>query len=182
MEASISTAEAAKRLATTAPTVRRMLESGQLAGNRRSRGSRFVWDVTPTSVNAYLAAHGPINGKRPSRPSKLDNLAAELEELREQVRQGAGGNSLVPASHSERDELRAENVSLRDALARTREALEMQLQADEERSAQVDHLLDAAKAGERADTLHRRAFAEIEGAITAFTQPGHLGQMGSGQR
>jgi hypothetical protein len=177
----ISTTESARRLLTTKPTVHRLLESGALKGKKRQRGSRFVWDVDPTSVAAYLATHGPINGKRQVPSTRLGALEVEFEKLREQVRRLTQGSPLPPDAMSERDDLRAETVSLRDALARTREALDLQRQADEERSAQVHHLLEAAEAGERVDALHRKSLTEFDDALAGFTQPGHVGQMTSGQ-
>jgi hypothetical protein len=178
----ISTAVTAKRLNTSQPTVRRMLKDGLLQGTPRARGTRIVWDVDPSSVDSYLKTNGRLDGKRRTNPSRLESLESQVAELRQQVRELVEDYGSAPVTPSDHDDLRAEIVDLRDALARTREALELQRKADEERAAQVDHLLEATKAGERAEGLRRKAIVELDDALAGFTQPGHLGRLDSGQR
>jgi hypothetical protein len=150
-------------LDTSTVTIRSLLNAEELTGRKRSWGRREVWEVDPESVKQFLMLHGRFTGTRrasrrgPSRTARSDDDLARLA--------------------AERDELRARNVALLDALARTRAAVEIQARADNERAAVVRHLLDALAGTERSDELRREAIAELQEAAASFSRPGHVGEL-----
>lgn len=170
MSDEISVAEAARRLGASPPTIRGLLDSGRLSGRRKPRGSRFVWSVDGESVERFRSEHGPFGGRRRPQHS-VASLAAEVESLR--LALDSTLNCAV-----ERDDLRATLVTLRDALAQTRDVLQLQREADDARADMVQHLLDALAAGERADNLRRGALERLEAAVGTATGPGHPGELG----
>lgn len=104
-------------------------------------------------------------------------LEAQVTRLQEEVDAQAGERSPIARdAERERDDLRAEVVTLRDSLARLREAGDLQRAADKQTSRQVEHLLAAIEAGNRADALRRKAFDTLRGALYAQERPDHLGQ------
>lgn len=150
-----------------------MIERGLLSGGQQQRGTRFVWLVDVSSIEAYLNEHGQFKKKR--RESRLDKIEAELAALRAAI----GGAATAPADvERERNDLRATVVTLREALARAHSVAELQREAEAERATMIEHLQTAAAAGERADALRRQAMAELEAAIAAASRPGHLGMRG----
>jgi excisionase family DNA binding protein len=171
----ISTQEAGDLLGASKPTVRALIEKGQLSAAREERASRFVWRVDRRSVDRYLSEHGRLDGRRRARLSPLKRIEAELSLVRATVEARAPGSLAENNLERERDDLRAEVVSLRDALARTRVVADLQRDADVERAAVVEHLLAASAAGERADVLRRQALAALDEALAGFTRPGHAG-------
>lgn len=122
MQDRISTAEAARRLGTTPPTIRRLLEEEKLRGSREQRGSRFRWLIDEQSVTAYLSKHGKFPGR--SGPRGGASIESKLAELSEQV--DALERVVSPTPHpgggrvadleAERDDLRAELVSVHESL------------------------------------------------------------------
>src|SRR4051794_13765056 len=64
MEDEFSVAEAAVALGTSPQTVRTLLRKGQLRGERRAWGSRYVWVVPSGSIDEFLSHHGRIDGRR----------------------------------------------------------------------------------------------------------------------
>ncbi|GAA4696583.1 UPF0182 family protein [Nocardioides conyzicola] len=64
MEDEFSVAEAAEALGTSPQTVRTLLRKGELGGERKPWGSRFVWVVPRQAVDAFLAEHGRLEGRR----------------------------------------------------------------------------------------------------------------------
>lgn len=78
---------------------------------------------------------------------------------------------------AELDEVRALNVALKEALARTRTAADLQAKADAERGAAVKSLLAVTSATERADEFRRQALAELNEATAAFSRAGHIGDL-----
>jgi excisionase family DNA binding protein len=179
MPASVTTSEAARRLGTTKPTVRVLLEKGQLSGTRLPRGSRFNWRIDEDSLERFLAECGRYDSRRAARTSRLGKIEVELAFLRQAVR-GQGAEAGVLSNHQgpvdeiqrERDDLRAQVVSLEEALARAHAVAELQRDADAERAAVVEHLLAAGAANERADALRRKALTELEEALAGFARPG----------
>lgn len=175
----VSTAEAARRLTTTPPTIRGLLASGELSGRKVARGTRFAWLIDEASVERYRRRHGPFSRrKRASSPTLLE-VAAEVRALREAFERDPARLGGTASTQRERDDLRAKVVTLEDALARTRAAVDLQLRADAERATMVEHLLAAASAGERADSSRRAALAEFHEAAGAAAQAGHLGNLGA---
>lgn len=177
MSDDISTADAARRLNTTPPTVRRLLERGDLTGRQEARGGRFSWRVSEASLEKYLDAHGPFAGRRRGA-SRLGELEDEVRQLRDLLSGTGARPGRAATSQQELDDLRAEAMSLRDAMARLRTAAELQRQADKERARTIQHLLEAASAAERADALRRNAIAELEDGLAAMTQAPHPGGLG----
>ncbi len=125
-----------------------------------------------------MAQHGAFTGARRAGSTRVDALEREVAELREALAIGDPGLREA-RTQRERDDLRAEVVTVRDALARARTVAELQREADVERASIVEHLLAAVSAGERADALRRNAIAEMEDAITASSQAGHPGDLGA---
>jgi hypothetical protein len=161
----MSTSAAAGLLGTSAVTVRSLLKGGELAGRKRGRGTREVWEIDRVSVEQFLAHHGRFTGTR--RASRKEHPRA------------ARSNDDLARLAAERDDLRARNVALSDALARARAAADIQARADDERAAVVRHLIDAVAGSERADELRREAIAELQEAAAAFSRPGHVGGLES---
>lgn len=158
----ISVSEAAERLATTGQTIRNYLRSGILQGRRGSDGRTLL--VSRKSVESLLAQHGPLNGGRRRRARRST---------------GADGGDAADreALARERDDLLARVAWLEDALARLREASNLQRQADTQRAEVIDRLLSAMAAAERADELRRDAHAELEDAIASAAMPGNVGRL-----
>lgn len=184
MEDGISTADAATRLGTTPPTVRRLLENGDLEGQRVPRGNRFSWSISRKSVDSYLAEHGKFPGTR-SGPRGNPPIERQVVRLSEEV---VALRSLLPtdlteghfqALQNERDDLRAKLVSLNESLARLESATERQLLADAERAALVEHLLAAVSSAERADKLRREAFQDLQEALADTRRVGHPASLGT---
>lgn len=173
----ISTAQAAELLGASLPTVRTLLTNQTLVGRQVPRRSRFAWRVDRASVEAHLATHGRYDQGPRDKRARLDRLEAEVASLRGLHEAGPAKTSPPADLLAERDDLRARIVNLEDALVRTRAAVELQRQADEERAAVVEHLAAALQAGERADALRRRAVAELDEAVAGFTRPGHAGDV-----
>ena len=173
------TGEAADRLGTSKPTVRILIDKGLLRATKQPRGSRFVWRVEERSLDAFLVDHGRYEGRSRSRPSRVTRIEAELSTLREVVHalDPTAVPNAVDAIGRERDELRAQVVNLKDALARSQDVAELQRDADTERAVVIEHLLAAAAANERADALRRQALLNLEEALAAFARPGHPGEM-----
>lgn len=180
----ISTAEAAKQLGTSEPTVRRMLESRELRGEREKVGNKFRWRIDPASVARFLASNGKFSGGRRKRPNRLTDVERRLNGLIERVNEltseGAATVGQQPnRTLEERDDLRAEVVSLTESLARMRSFSERQAEADAERAAVVEHLLAAVSAAERADKLRREAIDDLQEALGDATRAGHAGGLWS---
>lgn len=169
--------EAAKRLNTSKVTIRNLLKSGQLKGTKEPHGSTFYWVIDAASIAAFSARQGGKRGGKDDALSgqaradltvRVERLEAELSALR------------PPAPDSitaERDNLRARVVDLQEALARAHAAAELQREADSQRAALTQHLLEALAISERVDELRRRAAAEFEEVLAATMRPGHPGEM-----
>src|SRR3954466_1906758 len=66
MRAALSVAEVAEALGTSPQTVRALLRKGQLRGEQRPWGSRYVWEVSPEGLDQFLSAYGRLDGHRRS--------------------------------------------------------------------------------------------------------------------
>jgi excisionase family DNA binding protein len=178
MEDSISAAEAAKRIGVSKPTVCKLLETGELEGERVKRKSSFCWRVKPQSVHTFIEARRKGHVKR--RSNRLTDLAQQVQELRAAVEAISPGASESPTRLvAERDQLRGEVVSLRESLARMRTSSELATRADAERATVAQHLLAAAAGSERAELLRREAAKELEEALADATRAGNLGELGA---
>lgn len=180
MQDGISTAEAANRLGTSEPTVRRMLESRELVGEREEVGKKFRWRIDPDSVTEYLASNGRFLGGRRKRPNRLSEVERKLNVLSERVDEIASeGNDKARQKAGrvleERDDLRAKVVSLTESLVRMRSVSERQAEADSERALVLEHLSAAISAAERADKLRRDAIEDLHEALGDATRVGHVG-------
>jgi len=151
----ISVSEAAKLLETSGQTVRNYIRRGLLSA--RQPGARSFL-VDRSSVEALLR-DGLLPGQR--RRGRAAVVSPDGPEALER----------------ERDDLRARVVELQEAVLRLRAAADLQRQADRERATEVNRLLDALRAAERADELRSRATAELEDALAAMALPGHPGQI-----
>ena len=151
----ISVSEAAKLLETSGQTVRNYIRRGLLSA--RQPGARSFL-VDRSSVEALLRDCLVPGQRRRGRAAVVSPDGAEALER-------------------ERDDLRARVVDLQESVLRLRAAADLQRQADSERATEVNRLLDALRAAERADELRSRAAAELEDALAAMALPGHPGQI-----
>jgi uncharacterized protein len=63
----LTVAEAADALGTSAQTVRTLLRKGELRGQRRAWGSRYVWVPSRQGVEEFLSQYGRLDGRRRQR-------------------------------------------------------------------------------------------------------------------
>lgn len=182
----ISALEAARRLRTTPPTIRSLLQRELLSGRREQMGTRFRWRVDRESVEKYLEAHGPFDERRLGRPVRTGQYESRLTRLEDQISSLFADPPTISADAEElsraqtaRDDLRARVVSLEESLARMRSVVELQDQADAERALVVEHLLAASLASERTDKLRRVAIVDLEEAVGDIARVGHLGDLGA---
>lgn len=173
----LSTSEAARWLQTSQVTVRRLLREGTLVGEQKPRGTRFSWEVDALSVERFLKKHGPFEGARRRTRPDVERLEREVRSLRSLFEGTPSNSARLAHLQAERDEIRARNVALTEALARTRTVADLQAKADATRSAVIEHLLAAMSATERADELRRAAVAELHEATAAFSRAGHIGAL-----
>ncbi len=151
----ISVSEAAKLLETSGQTVRNYIRQGLLSARRP--GAR-AFRVDRSSVDAFMR----------------DRLLSGRRRVRRAVTGPADGAEELAR---ERDDLRARVIELQEAVLRLRAAAELQRRADAERATEVERLMEALRAADRAGKLHRRAAAELEEAIAGMALPGHLGEI-----
>src|SRR4051794_31280602 len=78
----LSVSEAADALGTSPQTVRALLRKQELAGRKQAWGSRYVWVVSRSGVDAFLARHGRLDGQR-RRPGPVRVLEPEEEREHE---------------------------------------------------------------------------------------------------
>jgi excisionase family DNA binding protein len=179
----VTTSQAAQMLGTSKPTVTTLIAKGILQASRQTRGKLSIWHIDESSVQRWLGEHGRYDEHNHERRSRLARLEVEVLELRNEVRTRLSANRAAPdpspieAAARERDDLRARMVSLEDALGRAHLVAELQRDADRERAAVIEHLLEAAAASERADGLRRQAITELEEAVAAFSRPGHAAEI-----
>lgn len=172
----LKVAEAAQILGTSGTTVRTYLRQQVLDGRRDPRTG--AWLVRWESIESFIAAYGRLNGGR-RRKSQIAVLEADVLRLTGKVARltsaaGAGDAEMI-AILDERDDLRARVVVLEDALARMRNAAELQRQAEAERADMVSQLLAALGSADRADRLRRQALESLEDALAGGAMPGHPG-------
>lgn len=175
--ADMSTKEAADRLHTSSPTVLALLRAKELAGFKEPRGSRFAWRVEVSSVDAYLAAHGPFPGVRRANRARLADIEKEIAALRSLVEAGLPADAGLDRLQEDRDDLRAQVVALTESTVRARTVAELQARAEAERAVVNEHLRLALAASERADECRREVIAELEEAVAASFRVGHAGAL-----
>ncbi len=64
MRAALTVAETAEALGTSPQTVRTLLRKGELRGDKREWGSRYVWEVSHEAVDEFIAEFGRLDGRR----------------------------------------------------------------------------------------------------------------------
>lgn len=183
--ADIQTGEAARRLGTSTQTVGKLIAQNKLKARQHYVGNkRFVWLVDETSIERHLREHGRYDKpKRRTLQGRVERIESELASLRDALKTAGVDadakplGATDPGVERERDELRAEVSTLRDALARTRDVAELQRLADTERASVIEHLTGAAAASERADAHRRRAMTELEEALAGAIGPRHPGDL-----
>lgn len=170
--------QTAQILRTSPQTVRNYLRQQVLRGRIDPRTKR--WCVQSASVESFLSAYGPLDGGR-RRKSAIALLEVKVEGLTAEVARLSAVVGLedpdIAAIVSERDELRARVVALEDALAKMRDAAELQRSADAERDETVRQLLAALQSANRAEGLGRQALKSLEEALAGSLVPGHAGSM-----
>ena len=74
MRGGLTVAEAADALGTSPQTVRALLRKGQLRGEQRPWGSRYVWEVSPEGLEEFLSQYGRLDGRRrsPAPPAAVE--------------------------------------------------------------------------------------------------------------
>ncbi len=83
MRDDLSVSDAAEALGTSPQTVRALLRKGELRGERRPWGNRYVWVPSRTGVDEFLATYGRLDGRRRSRqirPAQLENASAAARQ------------------------------------------------------------------------------------------------------
>jgi excisionase family DNA binding protein len=177
MADTLSTKQVAQRLNMSVPTVQALLKTKELAGSKQIRGSTFAWRVEASSVEAYLAANGPGRGVRRASKARIAQIEKEVASLRSLIEAGLPAEAGLDRLQEDRDDLRAQVVTLAESLARRRTVSELQAGAETERAAVNEHLRSALAASERADALRREAIAELEEAVAASSRAGHAGAL-----
>lgn len=117
----ITSGDAARRLAVTAETIRRWVDTGTLDGFREARKVR----------RRYFVSEQAVEELRRRRESGEHSPSEELHRLRERVAEleaARHGRELDQLSR-ERDQYRAENSALKEALLRLNAAMEHTEQA-----------------------------------------------------
>ncbi len=66
MRGSLTVAQVAEALGTSPQTVRALLRKGQLRGEQRPWGSRYVWEVSSEGLDDFLSTYGRLDGHRRS--------------------------------------------------------------------------------------------------------------------
>src|SRR5262245_44514277 len=84
----LTVSEAAAAPGTSPQTVRTLLRNGELRGQKRGVGGRYVWDVSREGVEEFLADYGRLDGRR--RPTnntrpRAPEVAAPVAEPAEQA-------------------------------------------------------------------------------------------------
>src|SRR5262245_46657603 len=69
MRADLTVAETAAALGTSPQTVRALLRTGELRGQKRAWGSRYVWEISQEAVDEFLDEYGRLDGRRRPRPA-----------------------------------------------------------------------------------------------------------------
>ena len=81
----MTTAEAARLLGVTSPTVLRWLRKGDLDGQLTARGMRQVWRVRRESAELLLDRRGGPGGLRGRPPGSVAELAATMSALQQRI-------------------------------------------------------------------------------------------------
>jgi excisionase family DNA binding protein len=179
----LTTGKAATRLGTTKPTVRSLIVTGVLRATKQPQGSRFQWMIDEQSIEGFLVEHGRYDDRSRRAGSNVKSVNRRLSTLEQEVSRLSSGNSRfarppdLESTARQLDDARARIVDLEEALVRSRVAAELQREADDARSAVVEHLLAAVAAAERADEFRRRAHAELDEALQGFSREGHAGDV-----
>ncbi len=66
MRGPLTVAQVAEALGTSPQTVRALLRKGQLLGEQRPWGSRYVWEVSSEGLDDFLSTYGRLDGHRRS--------------------------------------------------------------------------------------------------------------------
>lgn len=178
MTSVLTVKETAARLGATKPTVGALIRGGTLQATKQARGSLFRWLVDAQSVESFLNKHGRYDDEtlHAAKPS-LKSMEQRVSVLEQLVRPAGSRDAVTTTRTRELEDARARIVNLEEALARSRVAAELQTEADGARAEVIQHLLAATAAAERVDGLRRRATAELDEALQAFTRPGHAGDL-----
>lgn len=174
----LTTSQAASKLGTSGPTIRLLIEKGELVAERRPRGSRFSWFIDSDSLDAFLSVHGRYDLRGSNGRVTLKLLNEKVETIEEQIRQMSRPMGEIPQDSASvhvrhLEDARARIFDLEEALARSHIAEELQREADEVRAEVVGHLLAAMTSAERADGLRREVITSLNEAVQSFSRPGH---------
>lgn len=174
MADSLTVSEAARKLVTSDQTIRNLLHEGTLRGAKDQSG---IWRIHARSVEGFLRSYGPLNGgrRRKSAFAALQNEAGQLRKDLALLTDAVGGQEVAQMIR-ERDDLRAQVVSVEHALSSMRTGAQLRCEAEERRSELIDHLLAAISASDRANRLSRQALQAYEDAIAGTAVPGHPGK------
>ena len=80
-EDDLTVGEAADALGTSPQTIRALLRKGDLQGQKRAWGTRYVWVPSRQGINDFLSEHGRIDGHRRRRQEEHQ----QLEQVSETV-------------------------------------------------------------------------------------------------
>jgi hypothetical protein len=149
----MSSRETAERLRVTQPTVRELLRRGELSGEKRPRGTRFVWVIDSASVESCAKLRSTTARTRRTSVAELRDRLAHLESTVEALtyyRDSPSSKDTATRTHGV-----TQTLNLRAILA-------AQMHADEARAKVIDHLLRALTAGEEADMRRREALTAAQ--------------------
>ena len=121
MRGGLTVAEAAVALGTSPQTVRALLRKGQLRGEQRPWGSRYVWEVSPEGLEEFLSQYGRLDGRRRSPASDGVRLEETLPAPAEvTVPAAPEADAELPAPLPEEDDAEEERLAARPLLLRPR--------------------------------------------------------------
>lgn len=185
----ISAPVVAQRLGTTPPTVRKLIENGDLVGTAEQHGQRLRWLADPKDVERYLDDHGPFRGTARDTAARtaqrilderegdlLRTFSAILEDINARLArlEAAGSQS---TGQQVRDNQTTGTQTTADLLARLelqRAASTLQHEADAARSNVVTHLIAGLAASEIADGKRREVITALNTIVGILATEGHV--------
>lgn len=181
----ITTTAAAKRLETSANTVRALVVEGALGGYWRRAPQRMIFAVYDDEVGRYLRRYGPLNHMRRDRHASRSSL------VRADLRPAGHGQQLSDLAASLADI--AARVSALERETRTTGASEPEsrrsdLDWERRRRLELEDALAALQEDDRlvaeADALQQQAYAKLRSAhqnlrsrVSGVRQPRSLADM-----
>lgn len=164
----LTTPAIAARLGVSVPTVRKILESGEITAHKRSRGSRYWWIVDSDVLDIYLRRY-PGRTARPRRGvPALSDVVNELKAIREELRALRSDIDESTALPDARQLPVQDDRLDREIVLAQRAITDAVLQADEARSEVIRLLTRALEVSETADGYRRAAQRASESLMSSY--------------